>query len=416
MSATLDAGRVAAFLENCPAIAVEGRTHPLVVESSPGLLVDAAVSSLLPRTSGNLLCFLPGAPEIRRALPGVRAAAPGVDVVELHGSLDAGGQDAALRQTGGRRVILATNIAETSLTVPGVSAVVDTGLQKLPRYDVERGFDHLRLERITQDSADQRAGRAGRLGPGIAVRLWDQRDRLRPHREPDIARIDLAAPVLDVLAWGGDPGRFEWFEAPSPEMLEAALALLRRLRALDDGRLTSLGERLRGLPLHPRLGAVLIEGRGSFEAAAACALLADGVRGRAVIGRHDDQRRPVGPRRVGAAAGAAEAGSRPARRPRPRLAGRRSTRARRRSRVAPRPPGRLSRPRRQATRGRLAAPAAGDGRRRRTGPRQRRPRCRMAGRARRCRCDRRGRCPGVCRQRHRTRVAGTQPEPASSTP
>ena len=217
-------------------------------------------------------------------LPGVRAVAPGADVVELHGSLDAGGQDAALRQTGGRRVILATNIAETSLTVPGVSAVVDTGLQKLPRYDVERGFDHLRLERITQDSADQRAGRAGRLGPGIAVRLWDQRDRLRPHREPDIARIDLAAPVLDVLAWGGDPGRFEWFEAPSPEMLEAALALLRRLRALDDGRLTSLGERLRGLPLHPRLGAVLIEGGGSFEAAAACALLADGVRGRASTG------------------------------------------------------------------------------------------------------------------------------------
>jgi ATP-dependent RNA helicase HrpB len=181
-------------------------------------------------------------------------------------------------------VILATNIAETSLTVPGVSAVVDTGLQKLPRYDVERGFDHLRLERITQDSADQRAGRAGRLGPGIALRLWDQRDRLRPHREPDIARIDLAAPVLDVLAWGGDPGRFEWFEAPSPEMLEAALALLRRLRALDDGRLTLLGERLRGLPLHPRLGAVLIEGGGAFEAAAACALLSDGVRGRASTG------------------------------------------------------------------------------------------------------------------------------------
>jgi ATP-dependent helicase HrpB len=284
MSATLDAGRVAAFLENCPAIAVEGRTHPLVVEYSPGLLVDAAVSSLLPRTSGNLLCFLPGAPEIRRVLPAVRAVAPGVDVVELHGSLDAGGQDAALRQTGGRRVILATNIAETSLTVPGVSAVVDTGLQKLPRYDVERGFDHLRLERITQDSADQRAGRAGRLGPGLAVRLWDQRDRLRPHREPDIARIDLAAPVLDVLAWGGDPSCFGWFEAPSPEMLEAALALLRRLRALDDGRLTPLGERLRGLPLHPRLGAVLIEGRGSFEAAAACALLADGVRGQASTG------------------------------------------------------------------------------------------------------------------------------------
>jgi ATP-dependent helicase HrpB len=284
MSATLDAGRVAAFLDNCPAVAVEGRSHPLVVEYSPGLPVDAAVGSLLPRTSGNLLCFLPGAPEIRRALPGVRAVAQGIDVVELHGSLDADGQDAALRQTGGRRVILATNIAETSLTVPGVSAVLDTGLQKLPRYDVERGFDHLRLERITQDSADQRAGRAGRLGPGIAVRLWDQRDRLRPHREPDIARIDLAAPVLDVLAWGADPGRFEWFEAPPQEALEAAIALLMRLRALHGSRVTPLGDRLRALPLHPRLGAVLIEGGGSFEAAAACALLSEGVRGRASTG------------------------------------------------------------------------------------------------------------------------------------
>ena len=206
MSATLDAGRVAAFLGGCPVIAVPGRTHTLTIEYAAAMPLGAAVGGLLLRTPGNVLCFLPGAPEIRRALPEVRAAAPGTDVVELHGSLDADAQDAALKGSGGRRVILATNIAETSLTVPGVTAVVDTGVQKLPRYDVERGFDHLRLERITQDSADQRAGRAGRLGPGIAVRLWDQRDRLRPHREPDIARIDLAGPVLDVLAWGGDPG------------------------------------------------------------------------------------------------------------------------------------------------------------------------------------------------------------------
>ncbi|MBK5299320.1 MAG: ATP-dependent RNA helicase [Vicinamibacteria bacterium] len=284
MSATLDAGRVAAYLGDCPAIVVPGRRHPLTVEYAPGVSVDAAVCGLLPRTSGNVLCFLPGAPEIRRALPAVRATAPGVEVVELHGSLDADAQDAALRDTGGRRVILSTNIAETSLTVPGVAAVVDCGLQKLPRYDIERGFDHLRLERITQDSADQRAGRAGRLGPGVAVRLWDQRDRLRLHREPDIARIDLAGPVLDVLAWGGDPAAFEWFEAPSPETLEAALSLLARLRALETGRLTRLGERIRALPLHPRLGAVLVAGRGAFEAAAACALLADGLRGRAAVG------------------------------------------------------------------------------------------------------------------------------------
>jgi ATP-dependent helicase HrpB len=214
----------------------------------------------------------------------VRAAVPDADVVELHGSLDADAQDSALRPARDRRVILATNIAETSLTVPGVSAVVDTGLQKLPRYDVDRGFDHLRLERITQDSADQRAGRAGRLGPGVAVRLWNRLDRLRPHREPDIARIDLAAPVLDVLAWGGSLETFEWFDAPPRDMLDGALALLRRIGAVDDTGLTALGERLRVLPLHPRLGAVLVAGRGAVEVARACALLADGLRGRAVMG------------------------------------------------------------------------------------------------------------------------------------
>lgn len=284
MSATLDTAQVAAFLGGCPVIAVPGRTHPLTVEYAPGATVESAVRGLLPRTRGAVLCFLPGAPEIRRVLPAARAAASGADVVELHGSLDADAQDAALRETGGRRVILATNIAETSLTVPGVTAVVDTGLQKLPRHDVERGFDHLWLERITQDSADQRAGRAGRLRPGIAVRLWDQRDRLRQHREPDIARIDLAGPVLDVLAWGATPDAFEWFEAPPRDVLDAAVALLGRLGALGNGGLTPRGERLRTLPLHPRLGAVLIAGLGSFEAAAACALLADGLRGRTAVG------------------------------------------------------------------------------------------------------------------------------------
>ena len=187
MSATLEAGPVAAFLGGCPVVAVPGRTHALTIEYAPNTPVGQAVGGVLSRTDGSVLCFLPGAPEIRRALPDVRAAVPGADVVELHGSLDADAQDSALRPARGRRVILATNIAETSLTVPGVSAVVDTGLQKLPRYDVDRGFDHLRLERITQDSADQRAGRAGRLGPGVAVRLWNHLDRLRPHREPDIS-------------------------------------------------------------------------------------------------------------------------------------------------------------------------------------------------------------------------------------
>jgi ATP-dependent helicase HrpB len=182
-----------------------------------------------------------------------------------------------------RRLILATNIAETSLTVPGVSAVIDTGLVKIPRYDADRAVDSLTLERITLDSADQRAGRAARLGPGVVRRLWDARDRLRSHREAEIARVDLAAPVLDLLAWGADPMTFEWFEAPSPDRIEAALRLLQRLGAIEgdaDGRrITALGRQLQRIPLHPRLARILIDGKGAPEVAAACAILSLGASG-----------------------------------------------------------------------------------------------------------------------------------------
>ena len=145
----------------------------------------------------------------------------GVEIVELHGSLDAAAQDAAIAPATRRRIILSTNIAETSLTVPGVAAVVDTGLHKVARYDPERAVDSLETERISQDSADQRAGRAARLGPGVAIRLWHERDRLRAHREPEIQRVDLSATVLDILAWGGDPRAFDWFEPPLAERVDA---------------------------------------------------------------------------------------------------------------------------------------------------------------------------------------------------
>ena len=137
-----------------------------------------------------------------------------VDIVPLHGSLEAGEQDDAVSVTTARRIILSTNIAETSLTVPGVTAVIDTGRVKVARYDTERGIDSLTLERVTQDSAEQRAGRAARLATGSCPGelSLDQRDRLRPHRDADIARIDLAGPLLDVLAGGGVPNSFEWFE------------------------------------------------------------------------------------------------------------------------------------------------------------------------------------------------------------
>jgi ATP-dependent helicase HrpB len=277
MSATMDPAPVRAYLAGCPLVDVPGATHPLVVTHGPGEDVPAALARLLPATRGDVLCFLPGAGEIDRALREAQVLRDrfGIDLVPLHGSLDADAQDRALQAGTRRRVVFATNIAETSLTVPGVSVVIDTGLQKVARYDAERAIDTLVLERVTADSADQRAGRAARLGPGVAHRLWDPRDRLRPAREPEIHRVDLAGVLLGLIAAGNRPETFPWFEAPSSDRVEAARTLLIRLGALDGARVTALGHHLRRLPLHPRLGRVLIEAGGAWEAAAACALLSD---------------------------------------------------------------------------------------------------------------------------------------------
>jgi ATP-dependent helicase HrpB len=146
------------------------------------------------------------------------------------------------------------------------------------RYDASRGLDRLELERIPADSAEQRAGRAGRTGPGRVLRLWDERDLLRPRREPEIERVDLASPVLEVLAWGGDPRSFEWFEAPPKGALAAAIALLERLGACKQNRLTPDGASMHRLPVHPRLARVLLSAGGGPRAAAACAVLAEGWR------------------------------------------------------------------------------------------------------------------------------------------
>ncbi len=282
MSATLDTAPVARFLDGCPVIDVPGAGHPLATEYAPGDSVADAVRDVWPRSAGHVLCFLPGAGEIERARAAIATSLPPLDaeVLPLHGSLDGDRQDAALRPSERRRVILATNLAETSLTVPGVATVVDSGLVKVARYDAARGIDHLVTERVTLDSADQRAGRAARLGPGLVRRLWHAHDRLRPSREPDIARVDLAGPALDLLAWGANPWTFEWFEAPPEEALARALEVLARLGAVTgDARapaLTALGRRLQRLPVHPRLARILVEGAGAFEVAAACALLTDG--------------------------------------------------------------------------------------------------------------------------------------------
>jgi ATP-dependent helicase HrpB len=272
MSATLDAARVSAYLDHCSIVEVPGTLHPLDVRYSPDVGLSDAVNACLRERAGQVLCFLPGAGEIARAR---RELAVDAEVVELHGSLDASAQDAAIAPASRRRVILATNIAETSLTVPGVAAVVDTGLHKVARYDSHRAVDSLETERISQDAADQRAGRAARLGPGVVIRLWHRADRLRTHREPEIQRVDLSATVLDILAWGGDPRNFDWFEEPSAGRVDAAFELLARLGATSAGRLTDAGHRMQRLPLHPRLSAILLAAGGAREAAVACALLSE---------------------------------------------------------------------------------------------------------------------------------------------
>ncbi|MFI5006993.1 MAG: ATP-dependent helicase HrpB [Solirubrobacterales bacterium] len=273
MSATLDAARVSAFLDGCPVLEVPGRPYPVDVRYAPGVPPAVAVREAAASPGGHILCFLPGVAEIR-AVEGALAGT-GLEVRPLYGALDARAQELALLPSPHRKAILATNIAETSLTVDGVDTVVDSGWHKVQRYDAERGIDRLERERIPADSAEQRAGRAGRTAPGRAVRLWDARDRLRPHREPDILRIDLAGPLLDVIAWGGDPLAFEWFEAPPSERLRSALDLLGLLGAVDGRRITALGQTIRRLALPPRLARVLVAAGPSPRAAAACALLSE---------------------------------------------------------------------------------------------------------------------------------------------
>jgi ATP-dependent helicase HrpB len=212
---------------------------------------------------GHVLAFLPGTGEIRRTQEALAAWAleQGVRVVPLHGQLSPEEQDEALSLGGPRRVILATNVAETSLTLPGVRAVVDAGYARVLRHDPSCGLDRLELSKISQASADQRAGRAGREAPGLCVRLWSEHDhRARPaFEEPEVRRVDLAGPALQLMAWGeSDLDAFPWVERPSSAALERARALLRALGALGPSGVTPLGQAMAAWPLHPRLARLMI--------------------------------------------------------------------------------------------------------------------------------------------------------------
>ena len=266
MSATMDAEPVSRFLGGATVVQIDARTHPIEIAHAPAFSMAQAIERVSRVATGHILCFLPGAREIEDVRRVVPAAFP------LHGSLPVEEQERALAPSRERKIILATNVAETSLTVDGVTDVIDAGLQKVLRFDPDTAVDHLVTEQISLDSADQRAGRAGRTAPGRALRLWDERLLLRPQREPEVRRVDLASPVLDILAWGGDPRTFDWFERPPEYRIEAALALLGRLGATNARE----AARLRAFPLHPRLARVLLD--GGPGAVRVCALLSEDVR------------------------------------------------------------------------------------------------------------------------------------------
>ncbi len=268
MSATLDVARVSALLGDAPVIESKGRMHPVRIEYRPrnprgDLEADVAdaVCAALRAESGSALMFLPGAREIERvaALLRARVHDAGVDVHTLYGALSGVDQDAAIAPAppGRRKIVLATSIAETSLTIEGVRVVIDSGLARRPRYEPDVGLTRLETVRASQASITQRAGRAGRLEPGLCVRLWAEGETraLAPADRPEILEADLSNLVLDLAAWGvADPAPLSWLDPPPMPAWREARALLNAIGALDDdGRLTAHGRALADLPLPPRL-------------------------------------------------------------------------------------------------------------------------------------------------------------------
>lgn len=273
MSATLDAGPVAGFLE-AESIHSEGRLHPVEVHHAlrpddralPLKVGEALETVYRERRDGHTLVFLPGAAEIRQCLSGCQETARrlGIELVPLHGNLPFEEQKRAVAFSPSPRVILSTNVAESSVTIEGVRAVIDSGLGRESVHSAWSGLSGLRTLRISQARCTQRTGRAGRLGPGLCLRLFTEGEfQVRPPFDvPELMRADLAEPLLSLHAAGvGNPRRLAWFEAPPTAALEASESLLQRLGALGpDGQLTPRGRRMAALPLHPRLARLVVAG------------------------------------------------------------------------------------------------------------------------------------------------------------
>jgi ATP-dependent helicase HrpB len=305
MSATLDAGALRQYLAPCEVLVSQGRSFPVRIEylAKPVNFETDPVWDVAAReceraaqsTAGDLLVFMPGAYEIGRTVAAVQAARGalrGAAVFPLHGELPPEAQDKAVARYDVRKVIVSTNVAETSLTIEGVTAVIDCGLARVARFDPNRGINTLLVEKISVASADQRAGRAGRTAPGVCVRLWTEREhgQRAPQELPEVKRLDLSEVVLTLKASGiDDIGGFPWLEKPEPRALERAEQLLKDLGAIGGARpegalhpdgepITELGRRMLRFPVHPRYARMLLaaEERGCVRPIALMAALTQG--------------------------------------------------------------------------------------------------------------------------------------------
>jgi ATP-dependent helicase HrpB len=292
MSATLEAKPVSAYLGGAPILETEGRPFPVAMrwgeyeDSRPAWekAAEAVERIVVSGDPGDVLVFMPGMFEIQATINAIRSSnlPDRVVLLPLHGELPPQDQDRAFQPAPFRKVVVSTNVAETSVTIDGVRHVVDAGLARIARYDPERGLGTLAVEEISRASADQRAGRAGRTAPGVCWRLWTDSNHLnRPAKPtPEIQRADLAEVVLQLHAWGvEDAASFDWLDRPDPGAVAQSERLLSRLGAVGpDGGLTATGRRMLELPMHPRYSRMLVEAarRGCVPRAAMCAALTSG--------------------------------------------------------------------------------------------------------------------------------------------
>ncbi len=295
MSATLDVESLESYVQPCARVEATGRMYPVEVSYTGAALgreaapvweraAQAFRSAARGGVSGDALVFMPGAFEIRKTIDAISALpeARGYEVLPLHGELPPEAQDRAVGKSDVPKVIVSTNVAETSITIDGVRLVIDGGLARIARYDARRGINSILVEPISRASAEQRTGRAGRTGPGTCLRLWSEAEHAaRPERDaPEVKRVDLSETLLLLAAAGiGNLDTFPWFEAPTAESAERASSLLQDLGALDhEGKITALGKRMAAFPLHPRFARMLFEGaeRGVLQEIALISAISQG--------------------------------------------------------------------------------------------------------------------------------------------